>query len=125
MHSTDRQKIFARRVVFVSIALLLAVRPAAGWQFRDVTDPDEDANAPRVAMAPTGAESSPESAASPDKSAASPDKSAASPDNRDDSGEVAEAEVPTTSDEIRPIRFNKVASGLTTADELKQLWGEP
>lgn len=108
MHFPDRRIVLVRTGALVSIAWLLAVRPAVGWQFRDVTGLADEADTPRVAMAPQNDKPSVESAESPDATST-----------------ANEPKTVPDQDEIRPIRFNKIAAGITTADELKERWGEP
>lgn len=114
MHLPDRQRAFVRHAWLVSIALLLAVRPALGWQFRDVTAPDHRTDSPRVAMTPKETVPKRETAATRDQ-----------PKPRAETQDAASAEAASQDSEIRPIRFNKVAAGQTTVDQLEQLWGAP
>ena len=124
MYFLNRCDLPLRSLLSAVIGLLVTACPAAGWQFRDVTaaqEQTEPQDAPLTADDSDQLEQvQPDAQSKPDPH--TEEQATAKPSALP---EKMSSEEPDESGEIRPMRFNQMTVGNTTAEKLKTLWGEP
>lgn len=115
MPASRNRMLFLTCFAFTLLAAGAMASPAIAWQFRDVTPPqlrtisDEQESAPGQDLVRLQANSIVEKAASHEVGATE------SEGPEEDAEEV----------ENRPIQFNDIAAGITSAQELENKWGQP
>ena len=126
MDFSDRRGLMRLSLVAALACLLLAPRPTGAWQFRDITEPAKPSSPREVSPAAENPDRSAPAAESPQRDSQPPSDSQPARSPQAEPQDRAAVTKPSSDPaEIRPIRFNQVSAGITTAKELQQLWGAP